>query len=362
MRRSTTTSRALTFVLFAIAAAGHRANAQDATTQIALTGGVATDQRGVRSNALGVAPSVSFAPSSKVSIQLGGNATRFASETFSLGAGSSVSGQDPIGRFAALTLTGSGSGSRLQGASSAVFAQADVVPALELRLSHLTLFGGLRAATGGATQETQPSLPVGGVRGSTASTSNSGVGPVFGGVLMFGDMEKTLRLGAREERLRIAGATVPERTLSAALSVALTPVVSLDVNAGRYDGNRLIGTPAGDYVSAGISFRIGRPREPSLPAARGARPQPAGTTRLSIRAVDAQRVEIAGDFNEWTPRAATRAANGVWYADLTIPPGQYRYAFRVNGAEWRVPDGATAVDDGFGGKSAWLTVSDARSR
>jgi hypothetical protein len=46
----------------------------------------------------------------------------------------------------------------------------------------------------------------------------------------------------------------------------------------------------------------------------------------------------------------------VWYADLKIPPGQYRYAFRVNGIEWRVPDGATAVKDDFGGKSAWLTV------
>jgi 1,4-alpha-glucan branching enzyme len=124
----------------------------------------------------------------------------------------------------------------------------------------------------------------------------------------------------------------------------------------------VIGTLAGDYLSAGISFRIGGTREPALPAAGGAKPQPPGTTRLTIRAPNAQRVEIAGDFNEWTPRAATRAANGVWYADLTIPPGQYRYAFRVNGSEWRVPDGATAVEDGFGGKSAWLTVSNARSR
>jgi len=347
-------------VLVAVAAAGNRAAAQDAT--IAIAGGVATDQRGVRSNALSVAPSVSFSPSNAVSLQLGGNATRFASEAFSLGAGGSVSGQNPIGRFAALTLTGSGNASRLQGASRAVFAQADVVPALELRLWRMALFGGMRAATGVVRQETQPSIPIGGASGNTASTTSSGIGPVFGAVLALGDMEKTLRLGAREERLRIAGVTVPERTLSASLSFALTPVASLDLNAGRYDGNRLIGTPAGDYVSAGVSFRIAGSREPSLPAARGARPQPAGTTRLSIRALDAQRVEIAGDFNEWKPRAATRAANGVWYADLTIPPGQYRYAFRVNGTEWRVPDGATAVDDGFGGKSAWLTVSGARSR
>jgi hypothetical protein len=56
--------------------------------------------------------------------------------------------------------------------------------------------------------------------------------------------------------------------------------------------------------------------------------------------------------------STTRASNGVWFADLRIPPGQYRYAFRVNGTTWMVPDGAQAVDDGFGGKSAWLTVGD----
>ena len=31
-------------------------------------------------------------------------------------------------------------------------------------------------------------------------------------------------------------------------------------------------------------------------------------------------------------------------------------AFRVNGKEWRVPEGAVAVDDGFGGKSAYVTI------
>ena len=40
-----------------------------------------------------------------------------------------------------------------------------------------------------------------------------------------------------------------------------------------------------------------------------------------------------------------------------IPPGQYRYAFRVDDKEWKVPEGAAASDDDFGGKSAWLVVA-----
>ena len=52
--------------------------------------------------------------------------------------------------------------------------------------------------------------------------------------------------------------------------------------------------------------------------------------------------------------------HGVWFIDLPIPPGQYRYAFRIDGATWSVPDGAAVTSDDFGGKSAWLTVSEPR--
>jgi hypothetical protein len=259
-------------------------------------------------------------------------------------------------------LTASGGVSRLNGSTNATFTQADVVPAIELRVSRAAFFGGFRGASGMVAQQQQAALPFPGTPASVDRISARGVGPVFGGVLALGDGQRTLRLSVREERLSIGGETLPERAVSASLSIALTPAAALELGAGRYDRNRVVGTPAGEYVSAGISLRMGGAREPSLPAARGAGRAPAGTTRLSIRAPDAERVEIAGDFNEWKPVAARRADNGVWYADLRIPPGQYRYAFRVNGAQWRVPDGATAVDDGFGGKSAWLTISEPRSR
>jgi len=67
-------------------------------------------------------------------------------------------------------------------------------------------------------------------------------------------------------------------------------------------------------------------------------------------------VEVAGDWDSWTLAPATRASNGVWYVDLSLKAGEYRYAFFVDGKEWRVPEGTVAVDDGFGGKSAYVTV------
>jgi hypothetical protein len=351
----------MTATLLLFAAVGMRADAQSTTTRFAVTGGVATDQRGVRSSALSFAPSVSIEPRQSVSVLFGGSATRFASGAFSFGAGGSVSAVNPIGRFAAATLGGSANVARLNGSSRATFAQADLLPAIELRLRPLTLFGGVRVASGTAAEESSTGIPLPGARPDRTSASRAGVGPVFGGVVTFAFNRLSLRVGAREERLRVSGVSMPERSLSAELGVAITATTTLEIGAGRYDDNRLLGTTAGDYLSAGFSLRFGGTREPSLPEARGAQPARSGSTRLAIRAPDARRVEVAGDFNEWTPVPATRAVNGVWYVDLMILPGQYRYAFRVNGIEWRVPDGATAVDDGFGGKSAWLTVSDARS-
>jgi hypothetical protein len=145
---------------------------------------------------------------------------------------------------------------------------------------------------------------------------------------------------------------------SASMSVAVNPALSLQLQAGAYPADRLVGTTSGRYLNLGLSLRTSRHQRAASPI-DGA-PAPAhGFTRLALRAPRASRVDVVGDFTNWKPIAARRASGdaAMWFIDLRIPPGQYRYAFRIDGTTWRVPDGATAVDDGFGGKSAWLVVS-----
>lgn len=366
-----------------------RALAQQTQTQISVSGGVATDQRGVHSSAITIAPALMLQPSTRTSVQLGGNATRFSTEVWSLGANAAFSGRNPMGRFAVLTLSANGSASTLASGASGTFALGEVVPAVEILAGPLTLFGGARATAGRSSQPGIISGPppiFGGPRDAPSIVeTTTAAGPLFGAALRLNAGAGSLQLGAREDRLRVEDEMLTDRSISlvaaydrigvgAALgrrtapgenvsfgslnaSLRLTSDVSLDVAAGRYPSNPVLNTPAGRYASAGLSLHFGGvDRAPELPKPAGVRTPRAGVTRLAIHAADARRVEVAGDFTEWKFVAARRAANGVWYADLTIPPGQYRYAFRINGTEWRVPDGATAVDDGFGGKSAWITV------
>jgi hypothetical protein len=149
------------------------------------------------------------------------------------------------------------------------------------------------------------------------------------------------------------------------IGIALSSTTTFEVAGGTYPSDRFTGAAGGRYTSAGLQVRFGGSRSVAGSTRPSVRPSgvsaPArGFTRLAIEARDASRVEVMGDWNSWKPVAAKRAANGVWYADVRLAPGEYRYAFRVDGNEWRVPRGTAAVDDGFGGKSAYITVRDSK--
>jgi hypothetical protein len=75
-------------------------------------------------------------------------------------------------------------------------------------------------------------------------------------------------------------------------------------------------------------------------------------------APQAASVSLVGDFNDWdAARSPMQTAQGVWATVVKLAPGRYRYAFLVNGVEWRADPGApSARDDEFGTPSSVVTV------
>ena len=72
------------------------------------------------------------------------------------------------------------------------------------------------------------------------------------------------------------------------------------------------------------------------------------TLAAGIAGPRAQRVDLDGEVQVTDRRLKVTSRGAFGRTD--------RYAFRIDGRTWRVPDGAVAVDDGFGGKSAYVTV------
>ena len=83
-------------------------------------------------------------------------------------------------------------------------------------------------------------------------------------------------------------------------------------------------------------------------------------TRFMIVAPGAQHVTLVGDFNDWDKGATPLlkvAANGVWTAEVRLPPGRYAYAFLVDGQQWVAdPAAPPATGDDFGRPSSVVTV------
>jgi Glycogen recognition site of AMP-activated protein kinase len=372
-----------------ITALSARGEAQQIQGALSVTGGSATDVLGVTSRAVTLVPSLTIVPDPRAAFTLSGNATRFDNRQWAAGAGASAALRFPLGRYAALTLDGGADATKTSYDVS--YYTASAIPALEANAGPVTAYVGARGGLA-STSLTQQTQTPGGLFGGGPVTSRSSVtasramrGALFGAnVRMPASGGATMIAGVREAHATFDTVSTVDRSASltvmngrftiagtagvrnepgtntacgsGALSIAVNSAVSVDVNAGSYPADRLIGARAGRYLNVGLSLRTGR-SSPNQPAPEGAPAPTAGFTRLAIRDDNASRVDVAGDFTNWKAIATHRAPNGVWYADLRIPAGQYRYAFRVDESEWRIPEGATAVDDDLGGRSAWLVVS-----
>jgi hypothetical protein len=363
-----------------------RAEAQVVRGEVSVGGGTGTDQRGVHSSAVTIAPSVLYTPNAMFSAGLSGSATHFGSSAEALGGTGSLGIRLPLG--SALALAGSGAVSATTTSFNATYSSAELTPTLEATIGAATLFGGMHAA--GGTSTTRAASTTGGVFSNPVgvrdvTTSRASSGAVFGGVIDV-DRASGAKLGYREEHARIGGVGYTDRVATGSFgndryaisgvagrrdaldeqvgfgsittTIALTHSVALQAAAGSYPSNRVTGTFGGSFASIGLSFRGLRrlDNDDDAPVVRGLPAPAAGIKRLAIKAAGARRVEIAGDWNSWTPVVATPADDGTWYSDVRLQPGEHRYAFRIDGKRWMVPEGVASVDDGFGGRSALVIV------
>jgi AMP-activated protein kinase-like protein len=144
---------------------------------------------------------------------------------------------------------------------------------------------------------------------------------------------------------------------SAVVSVrwSLGPTTALELAGGSYLPEPLQGLPRATFASLGLRIRQGwRPERMLAPAP--VRPQRLGERAvIRFRVPEARRVEIAGEWTDWTPVPMVQVEPGVWQAPVDLPEGVYHFNLVVDG-QWRVPDGVASVPDRYGSRVAVLMV------
>jgi hypothetical protein len=89
---------------------------------------------------------------------------------------------------------------------------------------------------------------------------------------------------------------------------------------------------------------------------------PIRPTQFVLVAPGAESVAVVGDFNDWNFSAtplARQPGDGVWFVTLPLRPGRYRYAFVVNGTNWRSDPSAPPAEDEFGRPNSVVTIGGA---
>jgi hypothetical protein len=138
--------------------------------------------------------------------------------------------------------------------------------------------------------------------------------------------------------------------------------VTLIGSAGTYPSDPVRALPAARFATLGVRLQHGRPpfedwfRAPDLPAF-GIDTLGGGGHVVHVRAPRAIRIEVMGDFTDWTALPMRLVERGEWEIVLPIAPGTYHISLRVDGGRWRAPPGLVPVVDEFGSESAVVVVA-----
>ncbi len=77
---------------------------------------------------------------------------------------------------------------------------------------------------------------------------------------------------------------------------------------------------------------------------------------FNVYSPDSKQVEVAGEFNDWTPAKMKKGEQGVWSLKKKLAAGTYQYKFVFDGS-WEIdqanPD---RVPDGQGGENSIKNV------
>jgi hypothetical protein len=158
-------------------------------------------------------------------------------------------------------------------------------------------------------------------------------------------------------RRGMLGTPASQSATLAAATFAFTTHLSIVLSTGRQLADPLRGAPAATITMAMARLSLAEllgtappPRESDVTVAR----MTDGSVLIVRILAPAAKVEVAGSFSGWEPVPVT-LRDGYWEAQIHVPPGRHRVAYRLNGGPWRAPQGLARLRE-FGGEVGLIVI------
>src|SRR3989454_613318 len=115
--------------------------------------------------------------------------------------------------------------------------------------------------------------------------------------------------------------------------------------------------PEGERVTVNVNATTTSASDDGLPPSAPA-VTPEGVL-FSIGALNAERVQLAGEFNDWTlDGSEMEPLGGVWRKIVKLPPGRYRYRYVIDGRWQSDPLNAAVEPNVYGGHDSVVVVDE----
>lgn len=137
----------------------------------------------------------------------------------------------------------------------------------------------------------------------------------------------------------------------------LGPAIRFDASGGSSAPDPLLGTEAATWVATAVTIDVGEAlASRAAPVVRIEEGTGDATARFSVEPGPASSVELLGDFTGWEAVPMRRTGEDRWVVEVEVPPGVYRFGFRVDGSWW-VPETAPGrTQDEWGRSTATVVV------
>ena len=171
-----------------------------------------------------------------------------------------------------------------------------------------------------------------------------------------------IALGGR--RTEIDGAARAWGSLDALLP--LRDGLALHLAGGRTGGIPEQRFDASHFVSLALQLTGGAGRlYEAIEPTSGGEPRlqviesPGGAHLIRVSGLAARRVEVRGDFTQWTAVALDAAPGSAWQRSFVLTPGVHRVLIRIDDGDWQVPPDLPVQRDEFGERIGVLYVDTA---